>query len=206
MNDMRAAITPKSDQLNSDDLISGEITVRITGVSITPGQEQPVAISYEGDNGKPYKPCKSMSRLLVAAWGADSKRYVGRSMTLFRDSRVKWAGMDVGGIRISHMSDIPADHTMALTVTKGNKRPYTVKPLLTKPATTVSSVAAPATANEPAIYVTPAQAEELEDRVNLTNSDKLAFLKFAGATKFREIPAGKYAALNELLRKKETGK
>jgi len=126
---MASAIIPKSDQLNSDDLISGPITITITGVSIRGGQEQPVAISYTGDNGKPYKPCKSMSRCLVFAWGPDAKQYVGRSLTLYRDPDVKWAGMAVGGLRISHMSDLPEPLTMALTATKGSRKPYTVRPL-----------------------------------------------------------------------------
>ena len=71
-----------------------------------------------------------MCRVMVSAWGADSKNYVGRSMTLYRDPTVKWGGMAVGGIRISHMSDIDGDMTMALTVTRANKKPYTVKPLV----------------------------------------------------------------------------
>src|SRR5688572_15105315 len=105
MSDMSAVIIPKSDQLNADDLIAGPRTITITGVTIKAG-EQPVSIHYEGDNGKPYKCCKSMARILVSAWGADSKQYVGRSVTLFRDPEVKWAGMAVGGIRISHMTNI----------------------------------------------------------------------------------------------------
>ena len=129
MSDMKQVIVPKSDQLNADDLISGPVTVKITGVSIKGGQEQPIAISFEGDNGKPYKPCKSMCRVMVAAWGADSKKYAGRSMTLYRDPSVKWAGMEVGGIRISHMSDIDTAMTMALTMTRSNRKPFTVKPL-----------------------------------------------------------------------------
>jgi hypothetical protein len=129
MNDMAQTIIPKSDQLNADDLIAGPITIKITGVTIKPG-EQPVAISYEGDKGKPYKCCKSMARILVSAWGADSKNYVGRSLTLYRDPAVKWGGMEVGGIRISHMSDIDSAMTMALTVTRANKKPFTVKPLV----------------------------------------------------------------------------
>lgn len=127
--DMRQVIIPKSDQLNADDLIAGPMTVKITGVSIKGGTEQLIAISFEGDNGKPYKACKSMCRVLVLAWGADSKKYAGRSMTLYCDPTVKWGGMAVGGIRISHMSDIPESLTMALTATRGNKKPYTVKPL-----------------------------------------------------------------------------
>lgn len=129
MSDMSAVIIPKSDQLNSDDLIAGPITVKITGVSIKSGSEQPISIAFEGDNGKPYKPCKSMCRVMVSAWGPDSKAYTGRSMTLYREPTVKWAGMEVGGIRISHMSDIPEPLTMALTATRGSRKPFTVQPL-----------------------------------------------------------------------------
>lgn len=131
--DMRQAIVPKSDQLNSDDLIAGPITVKITAVTVRGGQEQPVSVSFEGDQGKPYKPCKSMCRALVTAWGADSSKYVGRSMTLYCDPKVRWAGMEVGGIRISHMSHIDSPLTMALTATRGNKKPFTVQPLEVEP-------------------------------------------------------------------------
>lgn len=144
MNDMASAITPKSDQLNSDDLIAGPLTITITEVKIRGGQEQPVSIHYEGDNGKPYKSCKSMNRVLVTAWGADAKKYVGRSMTLYRDPTVKWAGMEVGGIRISHMSDIPETLTMALTATKGSRRPFTVRPLKSSPPQPTLSADPPA--------------------------------------------------------------
>lgn len=129
MGNMRDAIIPKSDQLNADDLLAGPITIKIKDVTVRSGQEQPVSIHYEGDNGKPYKPCKSMSRVLVAVWGPDSSKYAGRSLTLYCDPKVKWGGMEVGGIRISHMSDIADPVTMALTVTRANKRPFTVKPL-----------------------------------------------------------------------------
>lgn len=127
-NDMGAVIVPKSDQLNADDLITGPITVQITGVTIRSG-EQPISIHYEGDNGKPYKACKSMCRVMVTAWGPDSKKYTGRSMTLYRDASVKWAGMEVGGIRISHMSHLESSMTMALTATKGSRKPFTVRPI-----------------------------------------------------------------------------
>lgn len=130
MSDMRQTIIPKSDQLNADDLIAGEMTIKITGVDIKGGQEQPVSIHFEGDNGKPYKACKSMCRVMVSAWGPDSSKYIGRSMTLYRDPSVKWGGMAVGGIRISHMTDIDDDITLALTVTRANKKPYTVRRLV----------------------------------------------------------------------------
>ena len=130
MSDMHQTIIPKSDQLNADDLIGRNLTIKITGVDIKGGQEQPVSIHFDGDNGKPYKACKSMCRVMVNVWGPDSKKYIGRSMTLYRDPKVKWGGMDVGGIRISHMSDIAEEMTMALTVTRANRKPFTVRPIV----------------------------------------------------------------------------
>ena len=50
-------------------------------------------------------------------------------MTLYRDAKVKWAGLEVGGIRVSHLSHIERDMVMALTATKGKRAPHTVKPL-----------------------------------------------------------------------------
>lgn len=128
MTNMLQAIVPKSDQLNSDDLIGKTLTVKVSRVAISSG-EQPVSIFFEGDNGKPYKPCKSMCRVLVDAWGADANQYVGRSMTLYRDEKVTWAGLAVGGIRISHLSHIEKEKTMVLTATKQSRKPFTVKPL-----------------------------------------------------------------------------
>jgi len=135
--DMRTAIIPKSDQLNADDLIGSTKTIKITKVSVSAG-EQPVSIHYEGDNGKPYKPCKSMCRVMVTAWGPDGNTYAGHSMTLYRDDKVTWGGLAVGGIRISHMSHIDSALTLALTATKSSRKAYTVQPLAVqddKPAT-----------------------------------------------------------------------
>lgn len=129
INDMRAVIVPKSDQKNADDLIAGPITITVREVSIRPGTEQPVSIHFDGDEGKPYKPCKSMSRVLVHLWGPDANKYVGRGMTLYCDPKVLWAGMAVGGIRISHMSHIDAPVSLMLTATKGSRKPFTVQPL-----------------------------------------------------------------------------
>lgn len=141
MIDMSAVIIPKSDQINADDLISGPISVTIQAVAITPGTEQPVSIDI-GVPGKVYRPCKSMSRVLVSAWGPDAKAYTGRSMTLYRDPTVKWGGMDVGGIRISHLSHIEKDMTMALTATRATRKPYTVHVL--KASNPTASTSTPA--------------------------------------------------------------
>ncbi|UYW34434.1 hypothetical protein [Methylorubrum extorquens] len=129
MTDLSQTIAPKSDQLNADDLIGGPRTIRVTGVSKMREPDQPIAINFEGDGGKPYKPGKSMRRVLVRVWGNDGTAYVGRRMTLYRDDAVQFGGVAVGGIRISHMSDITSAVTMALTVTRANRKPFTVKPL-----------------------------------------------------------------------------
>ncbi len=130
MTDMLKSITPKSSQLNADDLIGDRtLTIRITKVTGVPG-EQPIAFSYEGDGGKPYMPCKSMRRVIVNAWGSDGHKYVGRYLTLYRDDKVMFGGIAVGGLRISHMSDITAPLSMALTASKSVRKPYTVKPLI----------------------------------------------------------------------------
>ena len=132
MTDLASTIIPKSDQMNSDDLISGPRTIRVTKVSADTGStEQPILIHYECDGGKPWKPCKSMRRVLVTVWGANGSQYPGRSLTLYRDPSVKWGGLEVGGIRISHMSHMDGPVTLALTATKQSRKPFTVKPLAT---------------------------------------------------------------------------
>lgn len=56
---------------------------------------------------------------------------------------------------------------------------------------------------DPNAKITPAQADELERRVHLSNSSIPAFLKFAGATTFKDIPARKYNDLDAMLSRKE---
>jgi hypothetical protein len=129
MTDLSGTIAPKSDQLNADDLIVGPITIKVTKVELRAG-EQPIAISFEGDGGKPYMPGKSMRRVMVRLWGPDGNAYIGRSMTIFRDEKVRFGGMAVGGIRISHMTDILETTTMALTETRASRKPFTVHPLV----------------------------------------------------------------------------
>jgi hypothetical protein len=70
-----------------------------------------------------------MRRVLIFAWGSDGSQYAGRSMTLYREPTVKFGGIEVGGIRISHLSHIDAPLTIALTTTRASRKPYTVQPL-----------------------------------------------------------------------------
>ena len=97
ISDMSFAIVPKSDQLNSEQLLSGPMTITVTDVSIG-SVEQPISINYEGDNGRPYKPCLTMRKVLMLAWSPDGRTWPGKSMTLFNDPAVRFGGMNVGGI------------------------------------------------------------------------------------------------------------
>jgi hypothetical protein len=135
MTDLSTTIDPKSDQLNSDDLIAGPRTITVTRVTGSSDEKQPVSIFFEGDKGKPYKPCKSMRRVLVQLWGKDGGTYTGKSMTLFRDPQVEYGGVALGGIRISHLSHIDSDVQLMLTTKRGKRDSYSVRRLVqAKPA------------------------------------------------------------------------
>src|SRR3546814_4161704 len=77
-----------------------------------------------------FRSCKSMSRVLVSAWGPDANAYSGRSLTLYRDPKVKWGGMEIGGIRVSHMSHIERDMVMALTATRSEEHTSELQSLM----------------------------------------------------------------------------
>ena len=126
--DISDTIIPRSDQLNFDDVAVTPITATVTEVK-RGNAEQPVEIHLAETPGRPFKPSKSMRRVLVAAWGKDAQQYVGRRLTLFGDPHVKWAGQEVGGIRISHLSHLSQPLRVALTVTRGKREPYLVQPL-----------------------------------------------------------------------------
>ena len=128
--DVTKAIAPKSDQLNNDDLITGPRTIRIRDVDVKNTAEQPIWVYFEGDDNKPWKPCKSSARCLAAIWGPDSSKWIGLSATLYSDPDVTWGGAKVGGIRVSHMEGLDAPRTLMLTKTRGKKGATVIKPLV----------------------------------------------------------------------------
>lgn len=124
--DLSKTIIPKSDQLNADDLISGSKIIKIREVKAGADETQPVSIYFYGDNNKPFKPCKSMRRVLVQLWGSDGLQFIGRRLTLYREETVKWAGIETGGIRISHASHISESTRVLVTVSRGKRVPITI--------------------------------------------------------------------------------
>lgn len=140
ITDLRHTVVPKSDQLNAEQLLTSDMTITVTDVRVGGGADQPVSIHYQNDEGRPFKPCKTMRKLLIFAWGEDGRRWIGKSMTLFNEPSVKFGGEVVGGIRISHLSDIERDIAISLTSTKGKKAQHFVKRLVMAPAVTLDEV------------------------------------------------------------------
>jgi hypothetical protein len=175
--DMTQFIAPRSDQLNADDMIGGPRTITISRVRASESTpEQPVEIHIEGSD-KPYKPCKSMRRVMVSLWGPDASQYVGRSMTLYRDPEVQFGGMKVGGIRIGEMSHIEKDAQLVLTASKTKRAPYMVKKM--KAQAPAPAPAQPET-DTPAVI-----AEQIQNAA--TMADLVAIWKAAAATR-RDYP------------------
>ena len=127
--DLSKTIIPKSDQLNADDLIAGAKIIKIRDIKGGSDEAQPVSIYFHGDNNKPFKPCKSVRRILVQLWGSDGLKYIGRRLTIFRDDSVKWAGVEIGGIRISHASHIENATRVLVTTAKNKRTPMTIEVL-----------------------------------------------------------------------------
>ena len=126
--DLTKSIEPNSAQVNAEDLLAGPRTVTISGVE-EGDAEQPVFVHLEEFPNRTYRPSKSMRRVMVTAWGPDSKQYAGRQLVLFRNPDIKFGKEAVGGIQISHMSNIDGPLKIALTVTRGKRAPFVVQPL-----------------------------------------------------------------------------
>ena len=127
MTDIGFALEAKSDQLNYDDIADTEVVITISEVRVRKG-DQPVWIYFNGCNNRPWKPSKGMIRILATAWGRDSSLWVGKSAKLYGDKTVKWAGKEIGGIRIRALSHITTNGLSAmLTVARGKRNEYRVQ-------------------------------------------------------------------------------
>lgn len=166
----------KTDQLNADDFLVGAKTVTITAVKAGSSKEQPIVIVV-AEESRPYKPCKSMRRVLIAHFGDDAKQWIGQQLTLYCDPSVVYGGVRVGGIRISHASGLMTPKTFMLTKTRGSKAEFTLLPL-------------------------PYVADVLKEIATATNADELAAIGQILQGKSEAIKAtvrGAYAARKKAL-------
>ncbi len=131
--EVRASIVPKSDQMNAEDCaVTGPVTVTVADVR-RGSKEQQVVIDLEGRD-RPFKPCKTCRRILVALWSDDARKWKGQRMTIYTDPAVKWKGVCVGGLRISHVTGIDEPKTLLLTQTRGQMAEHVIQPLPSTPA------------------------------------------------------------------------
>ena len=134
MANVSQTVLAKSDQLNFDDFSGNKKVILITDVKVKIG-DQPVSVFYDGHNGKPWKPSLGMRRLLIEAYGEESDNWIGKSVELYGDATVKWAGAEIGGIRISALSDIDKSGLTAfIAMSRGKRRKATIPCLEVKEA------------------------------------------------------------------------
>jgi len=126
--DLTPSLVPNSAQVNADDLIAGPITVTISEVS-KGNAEQPFFFNLVEFPERSYRPSKSMRRIIVQCWGPEASNYSGRKLTLYRNPDITFGKDRVGGIEISHASHIAGPVTLALTVSRGKRKDFTVQPL-----------------------------------------------------------------------------
>lgn len=125
--DLTESIIPRSDQINADDLIAGPITYTVRDV-IKGAAEHPFDFLLV-ETDRAYRPSKTMRRVIVNAWGPEAANYAGRRLTLYREPSIKYAGVEVGGIRISHMSHIEGPVEVMAQTTRGKRETFVVLPL-----------------------------------------------------------------------------
>ena len=113
-------------------MIGGPVIVKVIEV-ISRGGDQPVSIRIDGGL-QPFKPCLSMRRVLAKLWGVESDNWIGKSMVLFNDPTVIWAGKPEGGIRISHLEGITKAEEVPVRSSKRAVTRYMVEPLILEQA------------------------------------------------------------------------
>lgn len=141
--DISHTLAPDSDQLDAIDLVGGARTFTIERVS-EGSSEQPVQV-HLAEFPRPWRPGKSMRRVLAAAWGTNTKTWIGKRVRLYCDPDVKFGGEAVGGTRISHMSDLPGGKALRvpLLAGRGKSQVWTVQPLTDAPAPKTAQTTGP---------------------------------------------------------------
>lgn len=147
--DITETLAPNSDQLDAVDLLGGPRTFTIAKVSKNSSPDQPVNITL-AEFPRVWRPSKSMRRVLAAGWGVKGDEWVGRRVTLYCDPTVRFGGAEVGGTRISHMSDLKGGKPLSvpLIVSRGKSAIFKVQPLTESPSQRSAPSAQPDTLGE----------------------------------------------------------
>lgn len=125
--DISETLAPNSDQLDAIELIGNPRTFTITEVS-RGNAEQPVQV-HLAEFPRPWRPGKSMRRVLAACWGTDASVWIGRRVRLYCDESIRFGSETVGGTRIEALSHIDKARKIPLLITRGKSATFTVHPL-----------------------------------------------------------------------------
>jgi hypothetical protein len=168
---MKITAEPRSDQWNADDFTGGPRTFTVAGVK-TGVAEQKYDIELVEGEGRVWRPPLTMLRALMNAWGDEASVWIGRRVRLYQDPTVRFGKDVVGGIRISHLSHIDKPLSFPLTVSRGKRATFTVKPLPDEPKQADNTIPADVIANTQKAIT------------NGTTTDYLAWLAEQGAPEF----------------------
>jgi hypothetical protein len=185
INDLSDTIEAQSDRINAADLMGADKIIVINEVvRYSESGTSKFYLNYVGHNGRAYKPSLGMRRIIMTLWGKDGTQYIGRSIKIFRDPTVIYAGKAAGGVVISAMTDIKSKATVVIPISKTKSVTYVIdklepteKPML--PDATFETYLASAKQKILALEKTNEQIiTQIEVKVTLTDEQK---------TKIREI-------------------
>lgn len=126
--DISGTLAPNSDRLNFDDASHHDITATIVNVR-EGNDDKPLWIDLAEYPDRPWKPPKGMRRVLAAAYGDESDRWIGRRVVLYGDPEVTWGGQKVGGLRIRALSHLNGPLRTKITVAHRKRESIVVQPL-----------------------------------------------------------------------------
>lgn len=194
MPDITESLAPKSEQLDAVDLAEGPRDFTITSADYRPGAEQPVTV-HLAEFDRPWKPGKNMRRVLASCLTKDTDNWAGRRVRLFCDLDVVFAGVKVGGIRVSHV-DIDKPISVPLILSKGKSVMYPVQ-TLPKAAPKAPEPTAAELAAQVATGIADSTTEaEVREWGNRAHARGLLDLSPAGATgTLREMVESRIAEL-----------
>lgn len=132
--DMSGTIVAKSDQINASDITQPTV-LTITDVQVKKGDDQPTWLTVAEYPGRYFKPGLTVRRIIAQLWGNDGSAYLGRQLEIYNDPTVRWAGQEVGGIRVSRMSHIEKPEVLTLPETRGKWKDFRIEPLPQQPQT-----------------------------------------------------------------------
>lgn len=130
MPDVSEVLAPNSQQLDNIELRGkGPQVFTVARVDVrTPGTDQPLIVHLV-EFPRPWKPGKTMGRVLAHCWGRESDNWPGKQVELYADESIKFGNETPGGTRISRVSHIDKPQQVPVLLSQGRPGFYKVEPL-----------------------------------------------------------------------------